>query len=112
MRKTQISRKTEETDINLTLALDGMGLAKINTGLGFLDHMLTQIAVHGLFDLTLEAQGDLHIDPHHTVEDTALTLGKAFDNALADRKGIVRMASCFVPMDEALAQITDRKSVV
>jgi len=106
MRKAQISRKTNETDIKLTLALDGVGQAKINTGLGFLDHMLTQVAVHGIFDLTLEAKGDLHIDAHHTVEDTALALGKAFDNALTDRKGIARMASCCVPMDEALAQIT------
>jgi len=105
MRKAQINRKTMETDIKLSLALDGVGQAKINTGLGFLDHMLTQIAVHGLFDLAFEAKGDLHIDPHHTVEDTALAFGRAFDNALTDRRGIVRTASCYVPMDEALAQI-------
>ncbi len=106
MRKAQISRKTNETDIKLTLTLEGTGQAKIDVVPGFLDHMLTQIAVHGLFDLTLEVKGDLHIDAHHIVEDTALALGKAFDMALTDRKGIVRMASCYVPMDEALAQIT------
>lgn len=103
MRTASISRKTNETDIRIELNLDGSGLYEINTGIGFLDHMLTHLAVHGLFDLTVKASGDLHIDVHHTVEDTALVLGSAFDQALGDRKGIVRMASCYAPMDETLA---------
>lgn len=103
MRTASISRKTNETDIRIELNLDGSGLYEIDTGLGFLDHMLTHLAVHGLFDLTVKASGDLHIDVHHTVEDTALVLGSAFDQALGDRKGIVRMASCYAPMDESLA---------
>jgi imidazoleglycerol-phosphate dehydratase len=103
MRTSTIKRKTSETDIEVTLALDGSGQYDIATGLGFLDHMLTHIAVHGLFDLTVRAEGDLHIDAHHTVEDVALVLGSAFDQALGDRKGIVRMAHAYVPMDETLA---------
>jgi len=103
MRTSTIKRKTSETDIEVTLALDGSGQYDIATGLGFLDHMLTHIAVHGLFDLTVRAEGDLHIDAHHTVEDVALVLGSAFDQALCDRKGIVRMAHAYVPMDETLA---------
>ena len=103
MRTSTIKRKTSETDIEVTLALDGSGQHDIATGLGFLDHMLTHIAVHGLFDLTVRAEGDLHIDAHHTVEDVALVLGSAFDQALGDRKGIVRMAHAYVPMDETLA---------
>ena len=103
MRTSTIKRKTSETDIEVTLALDGSGQHDIATGLGFLDHMLTHIAVHGLFDLTVRAEGDLHIDAHHTVEDVALVLGSAFDQALCDRKGIVRMAHAYVPMDETLA---------
>lgn len=103
MRTSRIKRKTSETDIEVTLALDGSGQHDIATGLGFLDHMLTHIAVHGLFDLTVCAEGDLHVDAHHTVEDVALVLGSAFDQALGDRKGIVRMAHAYVPMDETLA---------
>ena len=103
MRTSTIKRKTSETDIEVTLALDGSGQHDIATGLGFLDHMLTHIAVHGLFDLTVRAEGDLHIDAHHTVEDVALVLGSVFDQALGDRKGIVRMAHAYVPMDETLA---------
>jgi len=103
MRTASISRQTNETDIHIDLDLDGSGQHDIDTGVGFLDHMLTHIAVHGLFDLTVKATGDLHIDVHHTVEDVALVLGSAFDQALGDRKGIVRMASCYAPMDEALA---------
>ncbi len=103
MRTAKISRKTNETDITVELNLDGSGQHEIATGIGFLDHMLTHIAVHGLFDLTVKAQGDLHIDAHHTVEDVALVLGSAFDQALGDRKGIVRMASFYAPMDETLA---------
>ena len=103
MRNTKIERKTNETQITIELELDGSGKHSIATGVGFLDHMLTHIAVHGLFDLNVQAAGDLHIDVHHTVEDVALVLGAAFDQALGDRKGIVRMASFYVPMDETLA---------
>jgi imidazoleglycerol-phosphate dehydratase len=103
MRTASLQRKTNETEISIELNLDGNGKHNIATGIGFLDHMLSHIAVHGLFDLTVKAKGDLYIDVHHTVEDVALVLGSAFDQALNDRKGIVRMASCFVPMDEALA---------
>ena len=102
-RTASITRKTNETDISIELNLDGSGKHEIATGVGFLDHMLTHIAVHGLFDLTVRASGDLHIDVHHTVEDVALVLGSAFDQALGDRKGIVRMASFYAPMDETLA---------
>ena len=103
MRKSTLTRKTNETDITIELNLDGSGQHNIDTGIGFLDHMLTHIAVHGLFDLTVKAAGDLYIDVHHTVEDVALVLGSAFDQALGDRKGIVRMASFYAPMDETLA---------
>lgn len=103
MRFAEIQRKTNETDITLTLKLDGSGLHDIQTGVGFLDHMLTHVAVHGLFDLTVKAQGDLHIDVHHTVEDVALVLGMALDKALGERVGIVRTGSCYMPMDESLS---------
>ncbi len=102
-RKASVTRKTRETSIELSLNLDGSGQAEIETGLGFFDHMLTQIAVHGLFDLRLKASGDLQVDAHHMVEDVALALGKAFDEALGGRTGIVRAASFTFPMDEALA---------
>jgi imidazoleglycerol-phosphate dehydratase len=103
MRTATIHRQTKETTIQVTLVLDGKGQYQVNTSIGFLDHMLAHVAVHGLFDLTVEASGDLHVDPHHTVEDVALTLGEAFDQALGDRAGIVRIGSATVPMDEALA---------
>lgn len=103
MRTATITRTTNETSITLTLNLDGSGQHGIQTGVGFLDHMLTHLAVHGLFDLTVQASGDLHIDAHHTIEDTALVLGQAFAEALGDKKGIVRMGHAYVPMDEALA---------
>ena len=103
MRQSSIHRKTNETDVAIQLDLDGQGLHQVATGVGFLDHMLTHLAVHGLFDLTVQAQGDLHIDVHHTVEDVALALGQALDQALGKRKGIVRMGSSYVPMDESLA---------
>jgi imidazoleglycerol-phosphate dehydratase len=103
MRTSKITRSTSETQISIELNLDGSGQHNVATGVGFLDHMLTHIAVHGLFDLTVRATGDLHIDVHHTVEDVALVLGSAFDDALGDRKGIVRMASFYAPMDETLA---------
>ena len=105
MRETKVERKTGETDIEVTLRLEGSGAHDISTGIGFLDHMLTHVAVHGLFDLNVQARGDLHIDAHHTIEDTALALGQAFDQALGDRKGIARMGAAFVPMDEALAHV-------
>lgn len=105
MRTAEISRQTNETQVTVNLDLDGTGKHSIATGIGFLDHMLTHLAVHGLFDLTVQAKGDLHIDPHHTIEDVALTLGQGFDRALGDRKGIVRMGDCFAPMDETLAHV-------
>ena len=106
MRTSEIHRKTGETDIVIQLNLDGNGACQVNTGIGFLNHMLHHIAVHGLFDLQVEAKGDLEVDCHHTVEDVALALGQAFDEALGDRAGIVRMASAYVPMDESLAFVS------
>ena len=105
MRTAETSRQTNETQVQIKLDLDGTGEHTITTGIGFLDHMLTHLAVHGLFDLVLQAQGDLEVDTHHTIEDVALVLGQAFDQALGDRKGIVRMADCFAPMDETLAHV-------
>lgn len=105
MRTAEISRQTKETQIQIKLDLDGTGNHEISTGVGFLDHMLTHLAVHGLFDLSLQAQGDLEIDAHHTVEDVALALGQAFDQSLGERKGIVRMGDSFAPMDETLAHV-------
>jgi len=105
MRTAEISRQTNETQIQINLDLDGIGKHEISTGVGFLDHMLTHLAMHGLFDLSVQATGDLHIDVHHTVEDVALALGQAFDKALGDRKGIVRMGDSFAPMDETLAHV-------
>jgi len=102
-RTAIIQRKTSETDIQLRLNLDGTGHYAVSTGVGFLDHLLRHVAVHGLFDLEIRASGDLDIDAHHTVEDVAIVLGQAFDQALGDRKGIVRLGSAYVPMDEALA---------
>lgn len=105
MRRGQVERSTKETTIALSLTVDGSGRADVNTGIGFLDHMLVLFAGHGLFDLEIEAKGDLHIDEHHTAEDTFLCLGKALDQALGDRKGIVRTAHAYVPMDESLALV-------
>ena len=105
MRKSTFTRKTGETDIQVEINLDGQGKTEISTGIGFMDHMLEQIAVHGLFDLRLIAKGDLDIDPHHTVEDIALALGEAINQALGDRKGIIRMGTAVVPMDEALGEV-------
>jgi imidazoleglycerol-phosphate dehydratase len=104
-RKATITRTTNETQIELALDLDGSGQAAIDTGVGFFDHMLHHVAVHGLFDLSVKATGDLFIDAHHTVEDVAIVLGQALDQALGDRRGIVRMAEATVPMDEALARV-------
>lgn len=101
MRKAEITRKTKETVISASLNLDG-GEVKIKTGIGFLDHMLTALGVHGGFGLTLAAKGDLEVDGHHTAEDVGIVLGKAFGEALGDKGGIVRYGSAFIPMDEAL----------
>jgi len=101
-RTATITRKTAETDITLTLSLDGTGTAAVNTGVGFFDHMLTHIAKHGLFDLTVRCTGDLHIDAHHTVEDVGICFGKALVQALGDKAGIRRYGDTTVPMDEAL----------
>jgi imidazoleglycerol-phosphate dehydratase len=105
MRTATIERKTNETDIFLNLNLDGQGKANITTGVGFFDHMLTQIAVHGLYDLEIRAKGDLEVDAHHLVEDCGLALGAAFKQALGGKAGLVRIASVMVPMDEALGQV-------
>ena len=104
-RSATIARKTRETDIRVVLDLDGSGTSKISTGLGFLDHMLEALAKHGRLDLELTCQGDLHIDDHHTVEDCALALGQALDQALGDRSGITRFAHAYAPLDEALARV-------
>ncbi|MBK6711752.1 MAG: imidazoleglycerol-phosphate dehydratase HisB [Chloroflexi bacterium] len=101
-RTATIHRQTGETDITITLNLDGTGQHAISTGVGFLDHMLTAVAVHGLFDLQVQATGDLHIDSHHTIEDVGIVLGQALNEALGDRKGINRVGHAYVPMDEAL----------
>jgi imidazoleglycerol-phosphate dehydratase len=110
-RRATIHRQTKETNVQIILGLDGTGEYEIETGIGFLDHMLAHVAVHGLFDLAAQASGDLHVDPHHTVEDVALTLGEAFDQALGDRAGIVRIGSATVPMDESLAFVAARANV-
>ena len=102
MRKSEISRKTSETDINLSIDLDGKGSSKIDTGIGFLDHMLTLFAKHGRFDLNIKCKGDTNVDFHHTVEDTGICLGKAVKDALGSKKGIIRYGSMLLPMDEAL----------
>lgn len=104
-RQADITRKTKETEIELSLSLDGAGAADIKTGIGFFDHMLGHIAHHGNFDLRAQAQGDLHIDAHHTIEDIAICLGRAIDQALESRSGIQRMGAAYVPMDEALARV-------
>ena len=101
-RTASIARKTGETDVTLTLTIDGTGAADVQTGIGFLDHMLTLFAKHGLFDITVRAAGDLHVDEHHTAEDVCICLGQALDRALGERRGIVRTAHSYVPMDEAL----------
>lgn len=104
-RRAEINRRTKETDIALVLDLDGTGKAAVQTGLGFLDHMLTALAKHGRFDLTLTCKGDLEIDDHHTAEDCALALGQALDQALGDRRGINRFGHGYAPLDEALARV-------
>lgn len=104
MRNANYKRKTKETDISVTVELDGSGKSKVNTGIGFLDHMLDLFAKHGLFDLTIACKGDLHVDDHHTTEDVGIALGKAFLQALGEKKGIARYGTAYVPMDESLAR--------
>ena len=104
-RSAEVIRNTAETRIRVALNLDGSGQAQLSTGIGFFDHMLDQIARHGLIDLDIQAQGDLHIDGHHTVEDVGITLGQAFAKALGDKKGIRRYGHAYVPLDEALSRV-------
>ncbi len=105
MRKATVKRKTKETDITATIAVDGAGVCKIATGIGFLDHMLEQLGRHGMMDITLKAKGDLHVDQHHTTEDTGIVLGQTLAEAIGEKKGITRYASVFLPMDEALTRV-------
>ncbi|MCE7916634.1 MAG: imidazoleglycerol-phosphate dehydratase HisB, partial [Nitrosomonas sp. PRO5] len=105
MRTAQVTRNTQETQITVTINLDGQGKAELDSGVPFLDHMLDQIARHGMFDLSVAAKGDLHIDAHHTVEDIGITLGQALNRAVADKKGLVRYGHAYVPLDEALSRV-------
>ena len=104
-RSAEIERKTKETQIRVRLNLDGTGVAKLSTGIPFLEHMLDQVARHGMLDLDIEAKGDLHIDAHHTVEDIGITLGQAFYKAIGDKSGIRRYGHAYVPLDEALSRV-------
>ncbi len=105
MRTAEVSRHTLETQIVVSINLDGTGVSQLSSGLGFLDHMIDQIARHGMMDIKIEAKGDLHIDAHHTVEDIGITLGQAFAKALGDKKGIRRYGHAYVPLDEALSRV-------
>ncbi|MHB1667145.1 MAG: imidazoleglycerol-phosphate dehydratase HisB [Thiomonas sp.] len=105
MRTAQVTRQTAETRISVELNLDGSGVSKLATGIGFFDHMLDQIARHGLVDLTVQAEGDLHIDGHHTVEDVGITIGQALAKAIGDKKGVRRYGHAYVPLDEALSRV-------
>ena len=105
MRQAEITRNTLETKIRVVVDLDGTGTSKLSTGVGFFDHMLDQIARHGMIDLTVEAKGDLHIDAHHTIEDVGITLGQALAKALGDKKGLRRYGHAYVPLDEALSRV-------
>lgn len=105
MRASEVVRNTLETQITVAINLDGTGVSSFETGVGFLDHMLDQIARHGMMDISVKAKGDLHIDAHHTVEDIGITLGQAFSKALGDKKGIVRYGHAYVPLDEALSRV-------
>ena len=104
-RQSTVERNTKETQISVSLNLDGSGDSKLNSGIGFLDHMLDQSARHGLFDLQVNAKGDLHIDAHHTVEDIGITLGQAFNQAIGDKKGITRYGYAYAPLDEAMSRV-------
>ena len=108
MRTAEITRNTNETRIRVAINLDGTGRQKLNTGVPFLDHMLDQIARHGLIDLDVHAEGDLHIDAHHTVEDVGITLGQAIAKAVGDKAGIRRYGHAYVPLDEALSRVLDQ----
>ena len=105
MRKGAVSRKTNETNVEIEVDLDGVGAAKIATGVGFFDHMLDQLARHSLIDMNIRAEGDLHIDDHHTVEDVGIALGQALRQALGDKRGVARYADCLLPMDETLTRV-------
>jgi imidazoleglycerol-phosphate dehydratase len=105
MRSAEVQRNTLETQVRVKLDLDGSGVAKLATGVGFFDHMLDQIARHGLIDLDIEAKGDLHIDAHHTIEDVGITLGQALARAIGDKKGVRRYGHAYVPLDEALSRV-------
>ncbi len=105
MRTASVERNTKETQISVSLDLDGTGQYDVSTGIGFLDHMLEQLSRHSLIDLTVKAEGDLHIDFHHTTEDTGIAIGEAFAMALGDRKGITRYGSAYIPMDETLSRV-------
>jgi imidazoleglycerol-phosphate dehydratase len=105
MRQVEVTRNTSETQVSITLNLDGSGLAKLNSGVPFLDHMLDQIARHGMFDLIIEAKGDTHIDDHHTVEDIGITLGQALSKAVGDKAGLSRYGHSYVPLDETLSRV-------
>jgi imidazoleglycerol-phosphate dehydratase len=105
MRTAEVSRNTLETQIVASINIDGTGISQLSSGLGFLDHMIDQIARHGMMDIKIEAKGDLHIDAHHTVEDIGITLGQAFAKALGDKKGIRRYGHAYVPLDEALSRV-------
>ena len=116
MRKAKIARKTKETDIEVSVNIDGTGVYDVDTGIGFLDHMLEQLSRHSLMDLTVRAKGDLHIDYHHTTEDTGIAIGEAIHTAMGERRGIVRYASATIPMDETLTRasidISDRPYLI
>ena len=105
MRSAEVTRNTLETQIQVQLNLDGTGVSELSTGLGFLDHMIDQIARHGMMDITVHAKGDLHIDAHHTVEDIGITLGQAFAKAIGDKKGLRRYGHAYIPLDEALSRV-------
>jgi imidazoleglycerol-phosphate dehydratase len=105
VRSAQVDRRTAETDISVRLAIDGTGRTELASGIAFLDHMLDQVGRHALFDLSVSAKGDLHIDAHHTVEDIGITLGQAFRRAMGDKKGIRRYGHAYVPLDEALSRV-------
>jgi imidazoleglycerol-phosphate dehydratase len=105
MRIAEVSRNTLETQIQVSINLDGDGVSNLSTGIGFLDHMIDQIARHGMIDITVQAKGDLHIDAHHTVEDIGITLGQAFAKAIGDKKGVRRYGHAYIPLDEALSRV-------
>ncbi|PPR10991.1 MAG: Histidine biosynthesis bifunctional protein HisB [Alphaproteobacteria bacterium MarineAlpha11_Bin1] len=116
MREAQVTRKTKETEIEVSVNIDGAGVYDVNTGIGFLDHMLEQLSRHSLMDLTVRAKGDLHIDLHHTTEDTGIAIGEAIHKAMGERRGIIRYASATIPMDETLTRaaidISDRPYLI